>query len=145
MSQYLRYRKSLDIRWADLDPNFHVLHSKYYDFGAYCRMSFMTENGLDPAFLKSHHIGPIIFREQCYFRKEINFGDALTIDMEISSMSTDGSRWSMKHDLWINDDVLAAKIDLDGAWLNTLTRKLTAVPESVMQVFHLAYNSNEEK
>ena len=53
MSQYLRYRKSLDIRWADLDPNFHVLHSKYYDFGAYCRMSFMTENGLDPAFLKS--------------------------------------------------------------------------------------------
>jgi hypothetical protein len=47
--------------------------------------------------------------------------------------------------LWINDEVLAAKIDLDGAWLNTLTRKLTAVPESVMQVFHLAYYSNEEK
>jgi acyl-CoA thioester hydrolase len=59
-------------------------------------------------------------------------------------MSTDGSRWSMQHDLWINDELLAAKIDLDGAWLNTLTRKLTAVPESVIQVFNLAFNNNEK-
>ena len=38
------YSKKLEVRWADLDPNFHVLHSKYYDFGAYCRLSFFNEN-----------------------------------------------------------------------------------------------------
>ena len=40
------YSKNLEVRWAELDPDFHVLHSKYYDFGAYCRMSFLTEHGM---------------------------------------------------------------------------------------------------
>ena len=46
----MKYEKNIDIRWADLDPNFHVLHSKYLDFGAYCRMSFF-----DISFNDLHH------------------------------------------------------------------------------------------
>ncbi|MBI3718876.1 MAG: hypothetical protein HY252_09835, partial [Sphingobacteriales bacterium] len=49
--------KLVEVRWADLDPNFHVLHSKYYDFGAYIRMSYLTENGITPEALSQHHIG----------------------------------------------------------------------------------------
>ena len=60
------YSKKIEIRWADLDPNFHVLHSKYYDFGAYCRMSFLTEHGITPAVMIEKNIGPIIFREGNY-------------------------------------------------------------------------------
>ncbi|MBI1782589.1 MAG: thioesterase, partial [Sphingobacteriales bacterium] len=44
----MEYSKLVEVRWADLDPNFHVLHSKYYDFGAYIRMSYLTENGITP-------------------------------------------------------------------------------------------------
>jgi acyl-CoA thioester hydrolase len=56
------YSKKIEIRWADLDPNFHVLHSKYYDFGAYCRMSFLTEHGMTAAWMVEKNIGPIILR-----------------------------------------------------------------------------------
>ena len=59
--------KNIEVRWSDLDPNFHVLHSKYYDFGAYCRMAFLVENGLSPATMLEHKIGPILFREECVF------------------------------------------------------------------------------
>lgn len=39
------YSKKFEIRWADLDPNYHVLHSKYYDFGriAVCRILLKTD------------------------------------------------------------------------------------------------------
>ena len=49
--------KSIEVRWSDLDPNFHVVHSKYYDFGAYCRMAFLIENGLSPITMQQQKMG----------------------------------------------------------------------------------------
>ncbi|MBK8610518.1 MAG: acyl-CoA thioesterase [Chitinophagaceae bacterium] len=123
------YSKKIEIRWADLDPNFHVLHSKYYDFGAYCRMAFLTEHGITPALMAAENIGPIIFREECLFKREIKFGDTVTVFLKLSKCSEDGSRWSMVHELWTNTDTLAALITIDGAWMDTQLRKLIVPPE----------------
>jgi acyl-CoA thioester hydrolase len=124
-----QYSKKLEIRWADLDPNFHVLHSKYYDFGAYCRMVFLTEHGLTPAVMMENNIGPIIFREECIFKREIKFGDELVVFLKLSKCNEDASRWSMVHELWTNGNILAATITIDGAWLDTKIRKLAKPPE----------------
>jgi len=123
------YSKKLEIRWADLDPNFHVLHSKYYDFGAFCRMSFMTEHGMTPDVMVENNIGPIIFREECHFKKEIKFGDDLSINLKLSKCSSSARKWSMIHELWIAGEKLAAIITLDGAWMDTRIRKLIIPPE----------------
>jgi len=129
------YSKKLDIRWADLDPNFHVLHSKYYDFGAYCRMSFFTENGITPEVLQEHHIGPIILREECVFRKELRFGEIITINLEISKASGGYRRWTFNHELYKNGDILAATITLDGAWMDTHTRRMAIPPPEFAECF----------
>ena len=50
------YKKKVEIRWSDLDPNFHLRHSVYYDWGAFVRMSFLTEHGLTAAVMMQHHI-----------------------------------------------------------------------------------------
>jgi acyl-CoA thioester hydrolase len=131
------YSKKLEIRWADLDPNFHVLHSKYYDFGAYCRMSFLTEHGITPALMIEKNIGPIIFREECLFKREIKFGDELKVSLKLSKCNEDASRWSMMHELWTNGDTLAAIITLDGAWIDTKIRKLAKPPEIFKTGFDL--------
>jgi len=131
------YSKKMEIRWADLDPNFHVLHSKYYDFGAYCRMSFFIEHGITPEKMVEHNIGPIIFREECFFKKEIRFGDVLSVHLKLSKSKEDASRWSMVHELWTNGDTLAAKINIDGAWIDTRIRKLTKPPESFLTGFFM--------
>jgi len=123
------YTKKIEIRWADLDPNFHVLHSKYYDFGAYSRMSFITEHGLPPAIMIENNIGPVIFREECFFKREIKFGDELIVHLKLSKCNTDASRWSMVHELWTNGDTLAALINVDGAWIDTEKRKIAQPPE----------------
>jgi acyl-CoA thioesterase FadM len=35
----------IQLRWADIDANFHVRHSVYYDWGAMCRMEFLRADG----------------------------------------------------------------------------------------------------
>lgn len=129
------FEKSIEIRWSDLDPNFHVLHSKYYDFGAYCRMSFFVEHGMTMAVMKEHNIGPILFREECIFKREIAFGDNIKINFLLNGHTPDYGRWSMTHEIWKNQDTLAAIIHIDGAWMNSIKRKLALPPQVIHPVF----------
>ena len=123
------FSKKVEIRWSDLDPNFHLRHSVYYDFGAYCRMCFLNEHSITPALMFQHHIGPIIFREECVFKREVKFGDEVMINFSIVKVSEDFSKWTMKHEIWKNGDTLSAILTVDGAWMDTQLRKITAPPQ----------------
>jgi len=123
--------KSLEVRWADLDPNFHVRHSVYYDWGAYSRICFFHSQGVTTSILLEHLLGPILFREECIFRKEIHFSDNLNIDLQLIKSRDDYSRWSIRHSIYKNQDTLAAIITIDGAWIDTQKRKLTVPPPVV--------------
>jgi acyl-CoA thioester hydrolase len=127
----MNYSKLVEIRWSDLDPNFHVRHSVYYDFGAFIRMSFLTENGLTAQVLHQHHLGPILFREECVFKKEIHFHDEVSINLAIKQCTSTYSRWTMQHEIIKNGDTVAAIITVDGSWMDTTRRKLTVPPEFV--------------
>lgn len=133
----MAYSKKIEIRWSDLDPNFHLRHSVYYDMGAYARISFLHETGITPQVMTQHHIGPIIFREECLFKKEIKFGDEITISLQLDKLSTNSSKWTMKHEIWKNGDTLAALLTIDGAWMDTQLRKITTPPEIFIKGFEL--------
>lgn len=132
MNQYLKFP---EIRWADLDPNFHVRHSVYYDWAAYSRICFLVEHGLTQEILSQNNFGPILFREECSFRKELHFGDTISIDLHLSKARTDFSRWSIQHTIYKNKETMAAIITVDGAWLDTSKRKLASPPAIVSEVF----------
>src|SRR5580765_9053612 len=120
-----RYSKNVEIRWSDLDPNFHLRHSVYYDWGAFSRISFFTEHNLPAAVLQQHNFGPIIFREECVFKREIVFADQVNITLQLQKSRRDFSRWTMIHEIWKNKEILSAIITADGAWIDTKLRKLT--------------------
>jgi len=129
------YSKSLDIRWSDLDPNFHLRHSVYYDYGAYCRVSFLEEFGLTHSIMQELKFGPILFREEAVFRREVVLGDALKINLRLTKARKDFSRWSIRHEIIKNEDKVAAVITVDGAWINLVLRKLATPPPEVIDVF----------
>jgi acyl-CoA thioester hydrolase len=131
----MAYSKNIEIRWSDLDPNFHLRHSVYYDFGAYCRISFLNESGITPAVMIQQHIGPVIFREEAVFKKEIKFGDTIAINLQLEKCTTSLNKWTMKHELWKNENILAAIITIDGAWLDTSIRKLTTPGQQIIAAF----------
>ncbi len=126
--------KSIEIRWSDLDPNYHVRHSVYYDYGAYCRICFLNSHGVTTAFFTEHHFGPILFREECIFRREIKLDDAVTIDLQLVRSLPDYSRWTIQHIITRNNEH-AATLLLDGAWIDTRQRKLTIPPDLAKSSF----------
>ena len=132
MEQYIKHP---EIRWADLDPNFHLRHSVYYDYAAYCRISYLEEQGLTPEIMQRLHFGPILFREEAVFRKEIKMGDTLSIDLQVIKSRKDFSRWTIRHQLFKGDSVFAAVITIDGAWMDTSIRKLALPPKEIFDVF----------
>jgi len=125
----------LQIRWSDLDPNFHLRHSVYYDWAAMCRIDYLKEKGLTPAIMQRMNFGPIIFREEAVFRKEIKYGDVLTINLKLIKGRKDYSRWTIAHEIKKSGDTLCAVITIDGAWLDVIERKLFIPPQKVVQVF----------
>ena len=118
------FSKQLSFRWSDLDPNFHLRHSVYYDFGAQHRVEILEQLGLSLKVMQKEHLGPILFREECVFRKEILLSDKIVMHTKISKMRPDASRWSIVHEFLNDDNKLCATITVDGAWMDTKLRKI---------------------
>ena len=133
-SQMENFVKELQVRWSDLDPNVHLRHSVYYDWGAYSRILFFNENKLTTIVLQQLQIGPILFREECVFKREIRLGDRVTIDLRLLKARKDYSRWAIQHSIVKNDDTLSAILTVEGAWLDIAKRKLAIPPPEVSSV-----------
>lgn len=138
-----KYSLPIQIRWADIDQNRHLRHSVYYDYGALVRITFLSEMGLTAEKLEELKIGPIIFREEAIFKREINIESSIEMDMELTKASSDYSRWGMRHTITKEDGTIAAIINLDGAWIDIEKRKLALAPDFIQQIFHDFPKSND--
>lgn len=130
------FSRTIQIRWSDLDPNFHIRHSAYYDWGALMRIDFFVANGLTTQVMLELKLGLILFREECIFRKEIRLGDAIKMNLRLLQSKKDFSRWSIQHQILKGDETLCAVLTVDGAWLDIEKRKLASPPEKVHEVFN---------
>ncbi len=119
----------IQVRWSDLDPNFHLRHSVYYDWGAVCRVAYLNQAGLTLQRMQEVKIGPIIFREECIFRREIVLGDPVTINAKLLKARKDFSRFTIQHHVMKSPETVAAILTVDIAWMSAITRKLAVLPE----------------
>lgn len=125
----------VQLRWADMDANFHLRHDAYYAIGAQARVAWLFSVGLTPPHMLEGNFGPILFREECIFKREIQLGHNVEILLRLSKARADGSRWSMRHEYVRDDGTVCAVLTVDGAWIDTKLRKLTAPPQQYMQPF----------
>ena len=131
----MEFKMQMQLRWSDFDPMFHVRHSVYHDWAAFIRVEFLNAHGLTASVMQQLKFGPILFREECLFRKEIRSGDKVEMNVELLKSRKDFSRWSFRHHITKNGDVLAAILTVDGAWMDLTHRKLAAPPPEVYTVF----------
>jgi acyl-CoA thioester hydrolase len=125
----------IQVRWSDIDQNRHLRHSAYYDYGATARIACFSQHGLTNSKFEQLHIGPILFREEAIFKREIKFEDVVTIDMVVTKATPDFARWSVRHQLLKENGLLAAILNLDGAWIDISKRKLAVPDEFIRTVF----------
>jgi acyl-CoA thioester hydrolase len=127
-----KFSLPIQVRWSDIDQNRHLRHSAYYDYGATVRIDCFSKHGLTNLKFEELRIGPILFREEAIFKREIKFEDKITVDLVVTKATADFSRWSIRHHLYKEGEILCAIINMDGAWIDIVKRKL-AVPNDFIQ------------
>ena len=128
------YQKTYDVKWADIDPNRHMRHSVYNDYAAQTRVSMFADFGLSITRIAEIGLGPILFREETKFLKEIALLENITVTCKLTAMRKDGSRWTFLHEIFKEDDNKAAEIIVEGAWLNLEERKLGEPPDKLLKI-----------
>ena len=129
------FTSGIQLRWSDLDPNLHVRHSVYYDWAAVSRLNYLAGCGVDTLMMQKLQIGPILFREEAVFKKEIRLEDKLVIHVELVQSKRDYARWTIRHRIVKQGDLLCAIITVDGAWLDITKRKLVVPPAEIGEAF----------
>lgn len=128
----MEYKKTFEARWADIDMNGHMRHTAYNDYAAQARVGIFDVFELGMNELAKYGVGPVLFREETKFLKEIRLGQIFNVDTRIKAMNKNFRKWSIVHQVTIDADV-AAIITVDGAWLGLKSRKIETPPEQMVK------------
>ena len=120
-------------RWADFDPNNHMRHSAYNDYAAEARARFFKSRDLSLAEFSTLNVGPVLFREETNFLREISMGENIEVQTFLKGMSDGGERFMFFHQIIKEGGILAAEITILGAWMDLKKRKLTVPPPIVIE------------
>ncbi|MCR8556244.1 thioesterase family protein [Mucilaginibacter sp. BJC16-A38] len=131
------------VLWAQIDANQHMRHTAYADFAAQARLAMLESLGLKPSMLYGFKIGPVLFREELIYLREVGINEYIKVTCDIVKARADGSRWTIRHELYRGDGVKAAIIEADGAWIDMEKRKLITLPPELSELFMRAPKSND--
>ncbi len=123
------------VLWSQIDANMHLRHSAYADFGAQARLGLLDFVGLSMEIVAPLKLGPILFREELVYMREILVNDTVLVTAEMTRCRPDGSRWSFRQEIYRQDGIKAAVINVDGAWVDIERRKLGKLPEDLAFIF----------
>ena len=123
------------VLWSQIDPNMHLRHSAYADFATQARFAMLVKFGLKPDLFSKLKIGPVLFREELIYLREVGPNDAIKVTCEITKSRPDASRFSIRQEILLVDGAKAAIINIDGAWIDLVTRKLTPLPPELNEMF----------
>ncbi len=130
------FEKKIEVRWPDCDPNRHVRHSTYYDYGAHSRIRYFSKIGFSAVVMEKLKIGPILFKEECTFIKELSLEDTIVVNLLKGDISTDGKKWVLHHEIFNSKNEKCAHITVFGAWIDLEIRKLTTPPLELANALH---------
>lgn len=122
------------VLWSQIDANVHLRHSAYADFCAQARSNMLNQLGLSLSEFSKMKIGPILFREELNYHREISLDEYIKVTVEISKFNRKNSRFSFRHEIFKQNGVRAAVVVVDGAWMNLVERKLAAVPDAWLPI-----------
>ena len=125
------------VLWSMIDANRHLRHSAYSDLCTQARSNLMSKIGLSVNECAKYGIAPILFREETIFHREIKMDEEILVAVEMTKHTTANNRFSITHFVYKADGTKSAIVNVDGAWFDLQTRKLTALPENVVELINL--------
>lgn len=130
------YQKQFEIRWSDVDANAHLANSGYTNFMSHARMSFFNDHGFTMPEIAKYEIGPVVFYEHMYYFKESFLGTPITVTTEVDGLSADGKFFMFSHNFYNHKGEHLAHCEMLGGWINLKERKLTHIPDVLLELAH---------
>ncbi len=121
--------------WANFDANAHMRHTAYNDYAAEVRSRFFASQGFSLTEFAKFNIGPILFKEETSFFREITLGENIKANLSIIGASEKFERFKFKHQIIKENGVISAEIKIYGAWIDLTKRKLTVPPQKMIDIF----------
>lgn len=126
-----KYTVNFTTRWADFDANLHMRHTAYNDYAAETRLRYFQDSGWDMQKLKKAGVGPILFKEETSFFREIHIGKDISVTLELEAASEDFRKWKFKHIVYNDKNEVSAEIIVFGAWIDLRKRKVAVPPQEI--------------
>ena len=83
-------------------------------------------------------IGPVLFREETKFLREIRMGEKLIVDLVLVKARKDASKWTIRSSIYKKDGTLSAIVEVDGAWLDLKQRRIIKPPQEIVDMISAA-------
>ncbi|MGQ5524158.1 acyl-CoA thioesterase [Chitinimonas sp. PSY-7] len=129
------FRQTIEVRWVDCDANQHVRHSAYADFCTHARIEWLRAAGFGFEQFQQNGFGPVIFKESTEYFKELKMSERVLVEVRAAALATDGSRFTIRHEMLKEDGRLAARHEISGAWFDLRARKLMVPPPNLQAIF----------
>jgi len=131
----MSFKIDFTTKWSDFDPNRHMRHTAYNDYAAEARARYFVSKNFSIEEFTTHNIGPILFHEETFFKKEIKMGEDISVNLKLSGLSGNMERWKITHEVFNSKNKLSAIIKVSGAWLDLTKRKLAVPPQEAKLLF----------
>ena len=128
----MSYKKEVEVIWADMDPNQHMRHTSYSQYAAHARISFFNDLGYPLTKLAEMGLGAVLLREQTTYVRELHLHDKITISVELLKSTEDYSRYTIIQSITKENGKIAAKVIIDGTWIDMQSRKVIQPPAEVI-------------
>ena len=122
------------VRWDNLDANGHMRNSAYLDLSVQARFDFFAAGGFTPAEFARHGVGPVVLSETLTYKQECFLLETLRIEVRITQIKEDGSRFSLVTDIYKPGGELAATVSVDAAVFHLSRRRIGPAPEPMLEI-----------
>jgi acyl-CoA thioester hydrolase len=129
------FEKVFEIRWADCDANQHMRHSAYSDLCAHTRIGFLAEIGMTPKWFKENGIGPVLFKEETEYFREVFMGEQVRVTVETGEPTGSTKSVSIVNKVYKPSGELAAQHQVIVGWMDVKKRKVVELPEKIRQLY----------
>ncbi|WP_177765774.1 acyl-CoA thioesterase [Flavobacterium sp. I3-2] len=131
------------VLWSQIDANGHLRHSAYSDLCTQARSNMMKQVGFSMQEFSKHKIGPILFKEETIYFKEVRMDEEVYVKVLMTKFNSENHRFSITHELYNSKDVKCAVVNVDGAWMDLVTRKLTLIPNELISLIEFIPKSED--
>jgi acyl-CoA thioester hydrolase len=143
LAETIQFKQQFRVGWSDLDGNAHMGNSSYLDYASNTRFLFFAQHDFPVSRFASEKFGPVIVRDELFYRKELRLMDEFKVDFEAVGASQDGVRFRVRNTFRNTLDEVLATVTSEGVWFDLEKRRPRTPPSDLESLMRNLKRSND--